>query len=187
MVRTRERVVDELLVLSAQGHDVRAFELLAARWHPRLLRHAARLTGDADGARDVVQDAWVAIARGLGRLADSAAFGAWALRITDRRCADWIAGRQRMRQRFAPLEAAAGVPAATEENAGDIARVRDAIKSLGRKERALLAMHYVDDLSLGEIAGALGVPVGTVKSRLYHARERLRVILEARDDEQARR
>jgi RNA polymerase sigma factor (sigma-70 family) len=180
MVRARERVVDELLVLAAQARDVRAFERLASRWHPRLLRHAARLTGDADAAEDAVQEAWVAIARGLGRLVDPAAFGAWALRITGRRCADWIARRQRTRRRFTALEAAADVPVAPAERADDVALVREAVRRLETPERALLAMHYVEGLSLGEIAGALGVPVGTVKSRLYHARERLRAVLEAR-------
>jgi RNA polymerase sigma factor (sigma-70 family) len=187
MVRTRERVVDELLVLAAQAWDARAFERLASRWHPRLLRHAARLTGDADGAEDAVQEAWVAIARGLGRLADPAAFGAWALRITGRRCADWVGRRQRMRQRFADLDAAANVPAAADERADDVSLLRKAIRDLGPQQRALLAMRYVEGLSLGEIARALGVPAGTVKSRLYHARERLRAALEAHDDAQERR
>jgi RNA polymerase sigma factor (sigma-70 family) len=185
-VRTREQVVDELLVLAAQAREVRAFERLASRWHPRLLRHARRLTGDADGAREAVQEAWVAIARGLGRLADPAAFGAWALRITGRRCADWIARRQRMRQRFTDLDAAANVPAAADERADDVSLLREAIRGLEAQERALLAMHYVEGLSLGEIAGALGVPVGTVKSRLYYTRERLRVVLEAHDGAQER-
>jgi RNA polymerase sigma-70 factor (ECF subfamily) len=180
-VRTRERVVDELLVLAAQARDFRAFERLASRWHPRLLRHARRLTGDADGAQEAVQEAWVAIARGLGRLADPAAFGAWALRITGRRCADWVARRQRIRQRFADLDAAANVPAAADERADDVALLREAVRGLEAQERALLAMRYVEGLTLGEIAGALGVPVGTVKSRLYHARERLRAVLEAHD------
>jgi RNA polymerase sigma factor (sigma-70 family) len=187
MVRTRERVVDEMLVLAAQAREVRAFERLALRWHPRLMRHARRLTGDADGAQEAVQETWVAIARGLGRLADPAAFGAWALRITGRRCADWIARRRRMRQRFAGLEAAADVPTPTEERADDLSSVREALRGLGPGQRALLAMHYIEGLSLLEIAGALGVPLGTVKSRLYHARERLRAALEARDDAQERR
>lgn len=178
-MRTRERVVDELLVLAAQARGVRAFERLAARWHPRLLRHARHLTGDADGAQEVVQEAWVAIARGLGRLRDPAAFGAWALRITGRRSADWIARRQRMRRRFTGLDSAADVPAAPDAPADDLALLRSTLRTLDPAQRALLAMHYLDGLPLREIAAALNVPVGTVKSRLSHARERLRAALEA--------
>jgi RNA polymerase sigma factor (sigma-70 family) len=177
-VETRERIVDELLVLAAQARHVAAFERLASRWHPRLLRHARRLTDDADGARDAVQEAWLAIARGLGRLQDPACFGSWALRITSRRCADWVAHRQRARERFTEIEAAADAPAPTNDRGDDLSRLREALRSLGPEQRALMAMYYVEDLSVREIAEVLGIPVGTVKSRLYHARERLRAVLE---------
>ena len=180
-MRTREQVVDELLVLAAQARDVRAFERLASRWHPRLLRHARRLTDDAEGAQEAVQEAWLAIARGLGRLADPAAFGAWALRITGRRCADWIARRQRLRQRFEALEAAADVPSPVTAPADDVSLLRETLRRLGAEQRTLLAMYYVDDMPLRQIAYALGIPVGTIKSRLYHARKLLRAELETRD------
>jgi RNA polymerase sigma factor (sigma-70 family) len=178
MVRTRERIADELLVLATQARSVEAFERLASRWHPRLLRHARRLTGDADGARDAVQEAWLAIARGLGRLRDPARFGSWALRITSRRCADWIAHRQRTRQRFSEIDAAADVPTPADAREDDLSRLREALRGLGPDQRALMAMYYVEDLSVTEVAEVLGVPVGTVKSRLFHARERLRAVLE---------
>lgn len=177
-MRTRERVVDELLVLAAQARQVEAFERLASRWHPRLLRHARRLTADADGAQDAVQEAWVAIARGLRGLQDPACFGSWALRITSRRCADWIAHRQRMRQRFSEIGAAADVPAPTDDRGDDLSQVREALRRLGPEQRALMAMYYVEGLSVGDIAEVLEIPAGTVKSRLYHARERLLAALE---------
>lgn len=99
-MRSREQVVDELLVLGAQARQVEAFEHLAARWHPRLLRHAWRLTGDLEGAQEAVQEAWMGVARGLWRLKDPASFGPWALRIVSRRCADksrLYHARERMR------------------------------------------------------------------------------------------
>jgi RNA polymerase sigma factor (sigma-70 family) len=186
-VRTRERILDELLVLAAQARQVDAFERLATRWHPRLLRHARRLTGDADGARDAVQEAWLAIARGLGRLQDPACFGAWALRITGRRCADWVTRRRRTRERFSELDAAADVAASPDELGDDLSRVREALRGLGPEPRALMAMYYTEGLSVTEIAKVLGVPVGTVKSRLFHARERLRAALEVCDGQQEQR
>jgi RNA polymerase sigma-70 factor (ECF subfamily) len=97
-VRTREDVIDDLLVLAVQAGDLGAFERFATRWHPRLFRHARRLTGGVEGARDVTQEAWVAIVRGLGRRQDPAMFAPWALQITGRRCADWIARQRRARR-----------------------------------------------------------------------------------------
>jgi RNA polymerase sigma factor (sigma-70 family) len=177
-MRSREQVVDEMLVLAAQAGRVDAFELLAERWHPRLLRHALRLTEDPEGAREAVQEAWLAVARGLDRLQDPACFGSWALRITGRRCVDWISLRQRTRRRTAKFDDCAAHSAATPTRHEDLARVRDALRLLDPARRALMAMFYVEGLSVAEIARALGVPVGTVKSRLYHARERLRAALE---------
>lgn len=177
-MRSREQVVDEMLVLAAQAGRVDAFELLAERWHPRLLRHALRLTEDPEGAMEAVQEAWLAVARSLGRLQDPACFGSWALRITSRRCVDWIALRQRVRRRTAAFDDCTAHPAVTPGRHEDLARVRDALRLLDPERRALMAMFYVEGLSVAEIARALGVPVGTVKSRLYYARERLRAGLE---------
>jgi len=178
---SRERVVDEMLVLAAQVGQIDAFERLAARWYPRLLRHARRLTGNAEGAREAVQDAWVAIARGLGRLDDPARFGPWAFRITGRRCGDWIERRARTRRRSAGMDKAGDAPATTDALGDALARARDALRRLDPQRRALMAMFYIEGLSVAEIAQALELPAGTVKSRLYHAREGLRAALEVRN------
>ena len=186
-MRTREEVIDDLLVLAAQAGDLAAFERLATRWHPRLFRHARRLTGDAEGARDAAEEAWVAIVRGLGRLRDPARFGPWALRITGRRCADWIAHRRQARSRTAAGDPASAPASAAGPDADDLSRVRDALRRLDRSDRLLLAMFYLEGFSVAEIAHACAVPPGTVKSRLFHARERLRAALEVCDDAEDRR
>lgn len=181
----RHGIVDGLLVIAARGGDIGAFERLAARWHPRLLRHARRLTCSGDGARDVVQDAWVAIVRGLGRLHDPATFGAWALSITGRRAADWIAKRRLARGR----EAALASDCRDERPPGaadDVLRLREALRRLDRETQILLSMLYVEGYAVAEIAQACGIPHGTVKSRLYHARARLRAALEVTHDEEER-
>jgi RNA polymerase sigma-70 factor (ECF subfamily) len=177
-MRSRDRVVDEMLVLAAQAGRAEAFERLARRWHPRLLRHARRLTGDAEAANDVVQEAWVAIAGGLLRLHDPASFGPWALCITGRRCADWIASRRRRRPRTAGLDEASHAVAADRSPDEARARVREVLRLLEPERRALVAMYYVDGMTVGEIAVALDIPDGTVKSRLAAARNRLRAALE---------
>lgn len=177
-MRSREQVVDEMLVLAAQAGHTAAFERLAVRWNPRLYRHAYRMTRDAEGAREVVQDAWVSIARGLRRVRDPARFGPWALRITGRRCADWVGRRQKARGRTSTLDDARAIAEPANDRADDLARIRDVLRRLDPERRALMAMFYVEGMTVHEIAAALGIPPGTVKSRLYHARERLRAALE---------
>jgi RNA polymerase sigma-70 factor (ECF subfamily) len=142
------------------------------------LRHARRLTGDVEAANDVVQEAWVAIAGGILRLHDPASFGPWALRITGRRCADWIALRRQRRARTGVLGEGSRAVAADRSSDEVRAQVRDVLRLLEPERRALMAMYYVDGMTVGEIAVALGIPAGTVKSRLAAARDRLRAALE---------
>ena len=89
-MRSRQDVFNDLLVLRCQGGDGDALEALARAWHPRLLRHAFRLTGQADAAAEVAQEAWMAIVRGLGRLRDPAVFRGWAYRIVANKSRDWV-------------------------------------------------------------------------------------------------
>lgn len=188
MNRDSERIFDEYLVTAARAGDREALARLVARFQPRLLRHAWRVLGEAERARDMVQEAWVEILRGLGRLDDAAAFPAWAYRIVTRRCQKHFC--QSGRERAAPEEEAdeiaaeaPGTPSA--EIAFDLSRVLEAIATLPAPQRAALALFYTEELSVAEIAIALDVPPGTVKTRLMHARRKVRALLEGCSDEQA--
>lgn len=181
MRRSKERVLDEYLAATARSGDRAAFGRLAERWHGKLYAHACRLTGDQELARDVVQEGWSDIARGLGRLNDAATFPAWAYRIVTRRAADAIRRAQRGR-RLNAAYAAEPKPEA-ESSAGveahaDGAPLRKAMAALPADQRAAIALFYREDFSVAEIAAALGVPAGTVKTRLMHARRKLRASLE---------
>lgn len=178
-MRTRDDILDELLVLETQGGNVASLNVLAQRWHPKLLRHAIRLTGEKEGGADVAQEAWVAIVRGLGRLQDPGRFRAWAYRIVSRKASDWIRSRVR-RRRLNDRAAADPVEVETEHShsSGEVDQLRKVVAGLPADRRALLAMYYVEGMTVGEISEALSIPRGTVKSRLFHARNRLRASLE---------
>ncbi len=180
-MRDSERIYDEYLVASAIGGDRLAFERLVARWQPRLLRHAWRVLGDAEQARDALQDAWIEILRGLRRLDDVAAFPAWACRIVSRRCYRMM-GRA-ARAPFGPgVDGSMLEPLVPERDSGefasDLATVKGALSLLPGPQRAALALFYLEEMSVAEIAVALDVPPGTVKTRLMHARRKLREHLE---------
>jgi RNA polymerase sigma-70 factor (ECF subfamily) len=178
MERTPDTILDELLVLDSQAGDEAALAELVRRWHPRLLAHAFRLTGDQDGAGDVVQEAWLGIVRGLERIDDPARFAGWARRVVANKAADWIRRRQ-VERRTSPLDLSTASAAETPGRSSEASRaVRDAIAGLDDAHRSVVALHYVEDMSVAEIAAVLDIPVGTVKSRLHTARERLRTALE---------
>ena len=180
MSRTREQLLDEYLVASARTGDRKAFDLLARRWGRKLLAHAWRLTGDVDLARDAAQDGWIEIVRGVGRLRDERAFPAWAYQIVTRRCARQI-GRVRRERTLAAAAAAEPVFEAEAPEASDpgaAARLRTALAALPQAQRAAVGLFYLEDMSVAEVAVALNVPAGTVKTRLMHARRTLRAVLE---------
>jgi len=181
-VRTKassETLLDSYLVASARIGDRKAFALLVRRWNGRLLAHAWRLLGDAELARDAVQDAWREIVRGLPKLADPDAFPAWAYRIVSRRAARLIQRLQRDRRlreavELEPLEQGGGPDGASV----DAERLRRAIAALPAGQRAAIALFHLEEMSVAEVAVALDVPAGTVKTRLMNARMKLRAVLE---------
>ncbi|SFI59992.1 RNA polymerase sigma factor [Caulobacter sp. UNC279MFTsu5.1] len=175
--KAKRRLLDGYLVVAAQAGDRQAADLLARRYHRRLIAHAWRLTGDMELARDVVQSSWMDIARGLPGLKDEAAFPAWAYQIVSRRCARNIRGLQGDRALAGALrEVAQEGPTEPPEIATP--RLQAAVRALPGPLRAALALFYFDDLSVAEIAVALEIPAGTVKTRLMHARRALRAVLE---------
>jgi RNA polymerase sigma factor (sigma-70 family) len=180
----RTQIEDELLVLRSQEGDAAAFDRLVGRWQERLWRHAWRLTGREDAAWDVLQEAWIAITQGIGRLQEAAAFPGWAYQIVSNKCRDRI--RRERRRREVVVEYADQARRADEEVAGSEERssdLKEALERLSGRDRAVLSLRYEEGFDVAEIGRILDVPEGTVKSRLHYARKRLRRIMESTSDE----
>jgi RNA polymerase sigma factor (sigma-70 family) len=127
------------------------------------------------GATSVMRT--VRIVRKIGSLRDPARFGAWATRIVTNTCRDAQRTRRTSARTGAEIDAAS--PDGGAGDAGDdVDRLRSALRRLPGEQRALLSLRYTERLGLAEIARALGVPVGTVKSRLHAVRAELRRVLE---------
>jgi len=173
-----ETARDEWLVLRCQIGEREAFDALIARWHPPLWRYAVRLTGDPDTAADVVQEVWLRVVRGLARLRDAAKFRAWLFGIARRVLMD----RLRVRYTQPPIESVdwAEMPepaAADPDRTEELSLVQTELERLPMLERDVLILFYLQELSLNEIAEIAAIPVGTVKSRLFRARQLLRAQL----------
>lgn len=168
-----ERVYSELLVTMVQAGDRRAAERLVARWQPRLVRTARRLLGNDEQAMDAVQETWGAVFQGWLRLSDPARFPGWVFGILHRKCVDRIRDETR-RRRHALVEAE---PAAAQSASEDSLAIAQALKALSHDHRTAAILFFGEGLSLTEIAAATSVPVGTAKSRIFHARRRLQAVL----------
>jgi RNA polymerase sigma-70 factor (ECF subfamily) len=173
------RLLDQYLVLNAQAGSRLAFEQLVRRFHPRFVGHAWRLLGNRELAEDAVQSAWMEILKGLKGLRDERLFAPWCFRIVTRQAGKRIGRIVAERDAMTALscEAPEDQPP-TEPASPGLAR---ALAELPPAQRAAIALHYDEGLSIAEIAVALEIPAGTVKTRLMHARLRLKAALEGRE------
>jgi len=171
--------LDEYQAALAIKGDRRAFKRLYDRWHPRLLRFAFRLTHNKEDAQDVMQDAAMTIAKSIHRLENPASFGPWAYTIVRRRAHDHIDNAVRQRRLKAKL-ATASAPDQVEDTDRNLA-LKQALESLSADDRALLTLFYIDGMTGPELSAAMGAPIGTIKSRLFAARSRLKSIYETSD------
>lgn len=173
-----QQIFDELLVLEAQGGDRNSWSLLVQRWHHRLLRQAYRHVGDRAVAQDITQEVWQVIVQDIAKLRDPSRFGFWALSIVSRRSFSWIKKQRKHRSTQMEVADESKVVSELEEDEGSyLPYIREGLQQLSVDQRLVVEMYYLENLSVSDISKILGVPQGTVKSRLYHAREHLREIL----------
>ncbi|RMH30319.1 MAG: sigma-70 family RNA polymerase sigma factor [Planctomycetota bacterium] len=187
---------DDALVRAARadGEPARAaLEALLVRHEKRVYATCLRIVGDPETARDLAQDTLVRVIGAVGAFDGRARFTTWLTRIAMNVCISHL--RKAKHRRAASLEApvAAGpvgrdlLESAEPTAAGrveldeDLARVARAMRALEEPQRVMLVLRDVRGLDYREIAEALHLPIGTVKSRLFRAREALRRAVEADD------
>ena len=170
-----------LIERASQG-DHEAFGVLIGGHLARLDIAARLILRDPDLARDAVQEATLRAWKNLRGLRDPARFGAWLRRLTVNACLD-IAGKRRGRffeVALTPLHDAP-IPDPTSRVA-DALYVERMLAAVEPAQRAVVALHFYLDLTLAETAAALGIPVGTAKSRLNRALEAMRIRVADEDE-----
>ena len=174
-------MADRAVVERAQLGDRDAYEALARSSSRRLYATAYRIVRDADVADDAVQQTLVAMWRELPSLRDPDRFDAWTYRLVVRAC---MTERRRDRRRGVRVIPMAEMPVLAEDGVA-MTDLRDqlqrALLELSIEHRTVLVLHLYVGLPLVEIAEILGVPAGTVGSRLHHARRSLRAAIAAGD------
>lgn len=180
--RSREATLQELLVVRCQLGEPEAFDELVDRWHLPIWRYVRRLISREDDAEEVTQEVWLRILRGILVVADPARLPAWIFTIARRAVMD----RLRVRYAQAPLvpleEEPAGLLGTEEPDLRwmDEEILERALLDLSPMERDVLVLFHLQELTLREVAEVLGVPTGTVKSRLSRARVALEQRLRAK-------
>ncbi len=168
---------DAGLAMRARGGDSNAFVALVGRHQDRVFRFVARMTGSRDDALDITQDTFMKAWQAMPRWRPEAQFGTWLLQIARNAALDAL--RRRALVGFDPLDDAAPVvddaptPEERLHTKQRFGSLDAALAALAAEHREVLLLREVEELSYAEIAAALGVAEGTVKSRIARARAAL--------------
>lgn len=154
--------------MDAQDGDGRSMQELVQRWQRRLWLHAHRLTTDPEAAWDITQETWLAIIKGLNKLHDPAKFKQWAYRIVTNKAIDLLKVKQ------APQPTPEQPMKDNATRAKEDSALSELLGRLNPNRRAVLALYYLEGLTIAEVSSVLNIPKGTVKSRLYNARNELK-------------
>jgi RNA polymerase sigma-70 factor, ECF subfamily len=161
------------LVLLAQVGDREAYGQLLTSVQERLFRYLLGLLHDAALAEDVLQEVFVIVYQKLRWVRDPQLFRPWLYRLATREALRL--SRRRRRRGEVPLEEHGGeVPAEAPPDRAFIRRLPELVQSLSPASRAVLLLHYTEELSLEEVADTLGLSLGTAKSRLAYGLASLR-------------
>lgn len=184
-----ESVSDQVLIGRARAGDEGAFRDLVERYEPRVAATVVGMLGAGDEAEDVGQEVFIRLYRSLDRFRGESSLGTYLTRIAINLSLTALKKRKRRISRFVSQdETERGLPEASWDPRGelerkdDIRRVREAVARLAPNHRAVVVLRMIDGYSTREAAEILGVPAGTVMSRLARAMERLeKEMKESRD------
>lgn len=173
-------VNDGAAVVAAQRGDRSAFAWLVRRHQPRALAVALGILHHKEDARDACQEAFLRALRGIDRFGGDARFATWLHRIVANICIDRLRSKS---NHSVPLEdveptlAGNDDPARTAEGTELGGRIGQALAQLSASQRTTLVLRELQGLSYQEIADTMQCSLGTVMSRLFHARKKMQVLL----------
>ncbi|MFP3903721.1 MAG: sigma-70 family RNA polymerase sigma factor [Armatimonadota bacterium] len=187
--------IEELVRRARQG-DRDAFEKLVDEYKDKIYNYVARMLNDRDRAEDVAQETFIRAYTSLPNFRGASSFQTWLYRIASNLAIDTMRRRSYREGEFSldetlqtregevqrQVEDEGPGPEKTIQNEELRAQIEDAIVELSPKLRTVIVLYELQGLSYKEIAEVVGAPLGTIKSRLFNAREQLREILEKKLD-----
>ncbi len=165
---------DQLLVQRARNGDEAALRSLWVQHSPHIDAVIRRLCGDTDMAADIAQEVWMQIFRALPGYRGDAQFGTWAHRIAVNRTLNALRKVRRLDRTETDMPDDVAAPGDDLDRSYMAQSIEEAVSRLSPGARAVFVMHDVEGFTHGEIGGMLGIPEGTARSDLHHARAALR-------------
>jgi RNA polymerase sigma factor (sigma-70 family) len=181
MARTPRQIEDERLALRCRLGEPGAFAELVATMERPLLYFARSIVHDDEAALDVLQAVWMTAFRGIRGLEAPGALRSWLYRVTRGHAVDHIRRDAARASAERPLAEEAEEAASPHEeprfDTEDAAALHRALGTLDVRHREVLVLHFLEDMSIDQVAAVVGCPPGTVKSRIYHAKRALKEAL----------
>lgn len=183
-------VYDEELIIRLQRGDEWAFQLLVRRFRKKIFSIAFGITVDVQESQDIMQEVFLQVYRGIAAFKGESSLSTWLHRITVNRCLNWKRRwSRRLRGRHVSMDSADTLPEkklqsdlpSPENRLADAQthlQIDRALKLLPDQIRVVFVLKELEGLSYEEIANALDIKIGTVRSRLFNARKRLKAILQ---------
>lgn len=175
-----DHIINEELARKYQSGDKDALKELIRRFNAQLTAKIYYHTKNRDSAKDIAQECWYVIINNLADIKFQIGFEAWALNIARNKSIDWIRAQQRERKGISEVisENENFISEEAEEMLEfQILEMRACMSLLPQAQKIILELFYKENLSLTEISEVLGISKGTVKSRLFTAREHLKKLI----------
>jgi RNA polymerase sigma factor (sigma-70 family) len=174
----KNHISDGTLIARYVEGDQSALATLVKRFHKTFCNHAFWIVKDADAAKDIAQDSWNLIINKVHTLKEAERFKGWALRIVHRKAIDWTKGvskQSRHREAYKVTKSIQDIP--SEDLSPLKQKLLKAIQELPIHQQQVIRLFYVNEYSLKEVSEIMQISEGTAKSRLFHAREKLKTII----------
>ena len=175
----KDKIFDSLLVMDIIKGKKHAFELLVKRWNKKLMLYAFRICQNKENSKDIAQEAWFDIVKGIHKLKNKEKVGSWMLSIVNNKSIDLINKQKKRKKIEFNVEQ-------ESDNGDQEVDIRSAIKNLSVDHKSILSLFYLEGLTIREISSIMNIAPGTIKSRLFYARESLKTILKNKKDERER-
>jgi len=174
----KSHISDGILVARYLEGDQQALATLVKRFHKTFCSQAFWIVKDADAAKDIAQDSWNLIINKVHTLKETERFKSWALRIVYTKAIDWTKGVSKQTQHREAYKVTKSIQDIPSEDLSPLKqKLLKAIQELPVNQQQVIRLFYVNEYSLKEVSKIIQISEGTAKSRLYHAREKLKTIL----------
>ena len=179
MISQINRIRSQLLILRYRSGDNEAFRELVALWEKPLFYYIRRLVKTEEDAWDVLQETWIRIIRGIGKLSNPESLPSWLYRIARNAAFNYTRDNRRLEQFDDEEIISAKIEPEGEQDfsADDAEAIHRGLQQLPAAQREVLTLFFLEEFSLKEISSITSVSIGTVKSRLYYAKKALHNIM----------